>query len=96
MKGTVAVIKATGEVESSLVSDDGETQVAPEMLDKIGQTLTYLVQDVNLYQKSNGGEQTLGQLQRISMKLDSAHFMNVVCLPDRIMATVEQQASSPQ
>ena len=46
------------------------------------------MQDVNLYAKRNGGAEELGQVSRVSLKLDEHHFVSIVCDKQTIRASI--------
>ena len=59
MKGLVEVNRKTGQVYSQLVAEHSNSnspqELTPDELEKLGQSLTFIMQDVNLYSKRNGG-----------------------------------------
>ena len=60
-----------------------------EQLNQIKTNLTNILQDVNLYMSMNGGEAELGRMQKITLKLDSHHYMNIIINEKQIKAQVE-------
>ena len=80
MKGLVEVDIETGEVTSKLSQLEGTTisEMPDEQLNQIGNNLTNILQDVNLYMSMNGGEAKLGRMQKITLKLDDHHYMNII------------------
>ena len=58
MRGVVEVNRLTGQVDTQLVAENlGSNQdVTQAQLDQLSQTLTFIMQDVNLYAKRNGGD----------------------------------------
>ena len=96
MRGTIEVNRLTGQIDSQLVAENlGTNQDATQtQLDQLGQTLTYIMQDVNLYAKRNGGEAQLGQLSKINLKLDEHHAVSITCTPNLIKAQFEPLSST--
>ena len=91
MKGLVEVDIETGEVTSKLSQLEGTTisEMPDEQLNQIGNNLTNILQDVNLYMSMNGGEAKLGRMQKITLKLDDHHYMNIIINDKQIKAQVE-------
>ena len=99
MRGIVEVDRNTGFVMSQLSQVAGGaslSELSKDKLDQISQCLRFILQDVNMYHQMNGGEAELGNLHRITLKLDDHHFVNIVCGQDKIKAHVEPiKAGSP-
>ena len=91
MKGLVEVDMETGDVTSKLNQIDGVTvsEMTEEQLNQIGTNLTNILQDVNQYMSMNGGEAQLGRMQKITLKLDSHHYMNIIINEKTIKAQVD-------
>ena len=92
MRGLVEVDRETGAVVSKLSQIEGGatlSEMPAEQLELIGTNLTSILQDVNLYMKLNGGEAQLGRLQKITLKLDEHHFVNIIVNDTHIKAHVE-------
>ena len=91
MKGLVEVDIETGEVTSKLSQLEGTTisEMPDDQLNQIGNNLTNILQDVNLYMSMNGGEAKLGRMQKITLKLDDHHYMNIIINDKQIKAQVE-------
>ena len=58
-------------------------------MEQIGTNLTNILQDINLYMRMNGGEDQLGAMQKITLKLDEHHFVNIISNKTTIKANVE-------
>ena len=95
MRGVVEVNRLTGQVDTQLVAENlGSNQdVTQAQLDQLSQTLTFIMQDVNLYAKRNGGDE-LGQLSAINLKLDDHHAVSITCTPNLIKAQFEPLPSA--
>ena len=91
MRGVVEVDRSTGEVTSQIsqVEGAGLAQLTEDQINQIGSTLTHIMQDANQLMRFNGGEADLGHLQRISLKLDEHHFVNIVASETKIKAHVD-------
>ena len=91
MRGIIEVNRLTGQIETQLTAENLGTnqEVSQTQLDQLAQTLTFIMQDVNLYAKRNGGDAHLGQLSKINMKLDEHHAVSVTCTPNLIKAQFE-------
>ena len=92
MRGLVEVDRESGAVVSKLSQmESGATlsEMPQDQLEQIGTNLTNILQDVNLYMRMNGGEDQLGPLQKITLKLDEHHFVNIISTNTTIKAHVE-------
>ena len=93
MKGLVEVDIATGAVTSKLSSqaeDATYQELSNDQLKQIGTNLTNMLQDVNLFMKQHGGEGAIGAFQKMTLKLDEHHFVNIVLNEGKIQALVEE------
>ena len=91
MRGVIEVNRLTGQIDTQLVAENLGTnqEVTQTQVEQLGQTLTFIMQDVNLYAKRNGGEAQLGHLQKINLKLDDHHAVSITCTPNSIKASFE-------
>ena len=72
--------------------DNKAIQVDAAQLEQLSQSLTFIMQDINLYAKKNGGGAVLGALSNVNLKLDDHHAVNIVCTNDTIKACFEPLA----
>jgi len=87
MRGMVEIDRNSGVVESKLSQyEEGATlsEVSEEQLQEIGMYLTHLLQDVNSYMWQV--ENQTGALEKMTLKLDTHHFVNIVVSDDKIKA----------
>ena len=95
MRGIVEVNRVTGSIDHQLEAENLQRtqELSKEQLEQLRDSLIFIMQDINLYTKRNGGEQTVGQVQQVNLKLDDHHAVSLVCTPEIIRANFEPIAT---
>lgn len=86
MRGVVEIDRASGNIESKLSQvEDGASlsEASNEQVQEIGDSLTNILQDVNAYMRLSP---EAGNFERMSLKLDSRHFVHIVASDSKIRA----------
>ena len=91
MRGFIEINRQSGKLHSELQAEhmQKEQSLTTQQEESLTNQLTFIMQDLNLYAIRNGGEGELGNLSKISLKLDQHHSVSLTCTHDKIKAQFE-------